>query len=252
MIKADSITVKRGLNSVIQELDFSLHKKEKVVLTGPNGAGKSTLALALSGILPIESGDIFIDSEPVGEYSLPDLRKKIGIVFQNPEVQFVTSGVRDEISFGLTNILEERNEMESRVNEIIDDFGIEYLLNRDPEDLSGGEKQIAAMASIYAMSPDYIVFDEVTTYLDRKSRERIYSIWKNSSISLLIITQNFEEVVWADRVVLMEEGQIKFESETDKLMKMNLLGTSKARLKRQLKKNRNYIPDFERVMEIIG
>lgn len=251
MIKINSITIKRGKKIVINDISLSWHKGENLVILGPNGAGKTTLALSLAGMIEQDSGHIIIDSKSVSDYDLTSLRQKIGIVFQDPETQFVTTDVKREIAFGLSNIKQDREKIRNTVDSIIDKLDLKEMINRDPSELSGGEKQLVAIASIYAMSPDYIIFDEVTSFLDRKSRERIYRLWDNCSSSLLIITQNFEEIKWGDRVILLENGEISFESEIQELMEKDIIPTQKTLFEKLLKENKDDIYNFERIMEII-
>lgn len=251
MIKINSITIKRGKKIVIHDVSLSWHKGENLVILGPNGAGKTTLALSLAGMIEQVSGHIIIDSKSVSDYDLTSLRQKIGIVFQDPETQFVTTDVKREIAFGLSNIKQAREKIRNTVDSIIDKLDLKEMINRDPSELSGGEKQLVAIASIYAMSPDYIIFDEVTSFLDRKSRERIYRLWDNCSSSLLIITQNFEEIKWGDRVILLENGEISFESEIQELMEKDIIPTQKTLFEKLLKENKDDIYNFERIMEII-
>ena len=251
MIKINSITIKRGKKIVIHNVSLSWHKGENLVILGPNGAGKTTLALSLAGMIEQDAGHIIIDSKSVSDYDLTSLRQKIGIVFQDPETQFVTTDVKREIAFGLSNIKQDREKIRNTVDSIIDKLDLKEMINRDPSELSGGEKQLVAIASIYAMSPDYIIFDEVTSFLDRKSRERIYRLWDNCSSSLLIITQNFEEIKWGDRVILLENGEISFESEIQELMEKDIIPTQKTLFEKLLKENKDDIYNFERIMEII-
>lgn len=251
MIKINSITIKRGKKIVIHDVSLSWHKGENLVILGPNGAGKTTLALSLAGMIKQDSGHIIIDSKSVSDYDLTSLRQKIGIVFQDPETQFVTTDVKREIAFGLCNIKQDREKIRNTVDSIIDKLDLKEMISRDPSELSGGEKQLVAIASIYAMSPDYIIFDEVTSFLDRKSRERIYRLWDNCSSSLLIITQNFEEIKWGDRVILLENGEISFESEIQELMEKDIIPTQKTLFEKLLKENKDDIYNFGRIMEII-
>jgi energy-coupling factor transporter ATP-binding protein EcfA2 len=251
VIKASSITIKRDNKIVINDVSLCWHKDENIVLLGPNGAGKTTLVLSLSGILEHDSGHIIIDSKPISEYDLSTLRQKIGIVFQDPETQFVTTDVEREIAFGLSNIEQDRKKIQNTVDTIIDKLDLKELLKRDPLELSAGEKQLVAIASIFAMSPEYIIFDEVTSFLDRKSRERIYKLWNECSSSMLIVTQNFEEIKWGDRVILLLDGKINFDSEINELLERDIIPTQKTLFIELLKKNKDDIRNFKKIMEII-
>ena len=250
MIKTFSLTLKRDENIVIQNFDFTWNRGEKIVMVGPTGAGKSTLALGLAGIIPSAPGNIVIDSKDIVDFDLQALRKKIGIVFQDPETQFVTTDVWREIGFGLSNIKKESSEIRERIDAVIEDFGLKHILNRDPSFLSAGEKQMVAIASIYAMQPEYLIFDEVTSFLDRKSREKIYELWEGTAASVLIITQNFQEINFGERVILLEDGKINFESKT-----VDLEGSSQfsydSAFFNLLRKNKVEISEYERILELL-
>ncbi len=250
MIRTYSLNLKRDNNLVIQDLNFSWNKGENIVLVGPNGGGKSTLALGLSGILPVEPGSIVIDSKDITDYDLKSLRKKIGIVFQDPETQFVTTDVWREIGFGLSNIKEESSRIKERVECVIEDFDLRGILDRDPSTLSAGEKQLVAIAGIYAMQPEFLIFDEVTSYLDRKSRERIYELWDSIASSLMIITQNFQEIGFGDKVILLDDGKISFEAETGDL-EGSAHFSYDSDFFNLLKKNQNEIPEYNKIVEIL-
>lgn len=250
MIRTYSLNLKRGDNLVIRDFNFTWNKGENIVLVGPNGGGKSTLALGLAGILTVAPGSVVVDSRDITDYDLKTLRKKIGIVFQDPETQFVTTDVWREIGFGLSNIKEERSTIKERVDVVIEDFKLEGILNRDPSTLSAGEKQLVAIAGIYAMQPEFLIFDEVTSYLDRKSRERIYELWESTASSLMIITQNFQEIGFGDKVILLEDGKISFEAKTE-----NLEGSAHFSYDSEffnlIKKYREDIPEYNRIIEIL-
>jgi energy-coupling factor transport system ATP-binding protein len=248
VIKTYSLTLKRDENIVIQNFDFTWNKGEKIVIVGPTGAGKSTLALGLAGIIPSEPGNIVIDSKDIVDFDLKALRKKIGIVFQDPETQFVTTDVRREIGFGLSNIKNEISEIKERTNTIIEEFNLEHILDRDPSTLSAGEKQMVSIASVYAMQPEYLIFDEVTSYLDRKSRGKIYEIWEYTASSLLIITQNFREISFGERIILLEDGKINFEAKTEDLEGSSHFSYDSAFFN-LLRKNKDKIPEYERILE---
>jgi energy-coupling factor transport system ATP-binding protein len=250
VIKTHSLTLKRDENIVIQNFDFTWNNGEKVIIVGPTGAGKSTLALGLSGIIPSAPGNIVIDSKDIVDFDLKDLRKKIGIVFQDPETQFVTTDVRREIGFGLSNIKNDVEEIKERIDSVIEEFKLEHILNRDPSSLSAGEKQMVAIASVYAMQPEYLIFDEVTSYLDRKSREKIYEIWENTTSSLLIITQNFREISFGERIILLEAGKINFEAKTEDLEGSSHFSYDSAFFN-LLRKNKEKIPEYERILEVL-
>ena len=250
MIKTSSLILKRDENIVIQNFDFKWNNGEKIVVVGPTGAGKSTLALGLSGIIPSPPGSIVIDSKNIVDFDLKNLRKKVGIIFQDPETQFVTTDVRREIGFGLRNIKNDVQEIKEIIDSVIEKFNLEHILERDPSSLSAGEKQMVSIASVYAMQPEYIIFDEVTSCLDRKSREKIYKIWENTTSSLLIITQNFREISFGERIILLENGKINFEAKIEDLEGSSHFSYDSAFFN-LLRKNKDKIPEYERILEVL-
>ena len=153
----------------LDDVSFSASMGEFVCILGHNGSGKSTLAKLIMGLLKPTSGEILIDGVILNEETVEDLRGKLGIVFQNPDNQFVGITVKDDIAFGLENRNINRGEMLARIEKYSKQIGIEHLLNRNPESLSGGEKQKVAIAGILACEPDVIIFDESTSMLDPKS-----------------------------------------------------------------------------------
>jgi energy-coupling factor transporter ATP-binding protein EcfA2 len=250
VIKTFSLTLKRDENIVIQNFDFTWNNGERIVMVGPTGAGKSTLALGLAGIIPSAPGNIIIDSKDIVDFDLKSLRRKIGIVFQDPESQFVTTDVWREIGFGLSNIKKESSEIRERIDAVVEEFNLEHILDRDPSFLSAGEKQMVSIASIYAMQPEYLIFDEVTSFLDRKSRERIYELWEGTTSSVLIITQNFQEINFGERVILLEDGKINFEAKTEDLEGSSHFSYDSAFFN-LLKKNKGEISQYERILELL-
>ncbi len=242
MIELNSVSYKIGNKEILKSINLNLKKDEKIIITGPNGAGKSTLALLLSGIIKPTDGNILIDGMDIQKMNPISLRKKIGIIFQEPETQFITMSVEREVMFGLQNLSIPVNEIISITNRTLAEFGIEHLRKRNPFDLSGGEKQLVILASIYAMGPDIIIFDETTTFLDKKLKKKIYSFWQKLK-GFIVITEDFEEFPFGERLIVLENGEIQFNEKIDKLMENGYIRTSENIFKEELR-NANINPEF--------
>jgi len=201
---------------VLKDLNFEIGEGEFVSIIGCNGSGKSTIARLSSGLLVSQKGEVSVDG---GSFSDPsqvrNARKKVGIVFQNPDNQFIGMTVEEDIAFGLENYNVDRVEAHRRVEEISSSFKIDKYLKFPPSMLSGGEKQKVAIASVLALYPKYLVLDEITSLLDPQSRleilEFVRFIAHERKISLLYITHNPEEAVTSDKMIVISEGKAMFD-----------------------------------------
>lgn len=202
----------------IHDLSLSIERGEFVALLGHNGSGKSTLAKLITGILDIQSGQIIADGTDVSKISdeeeLFALRRKIGMVFQNPDDQLVATVVEEDIAFGPENLGVEPQEIRRRVRNSLRAVGMLKYARHAPHKLSGGQKQRIAIAGVLAMMPECIIFDEATAMLDPRGRadvmELISRIHK-AGITVIHITHNMNEALAADRVVVINEGRIFLE-----------------------------------------
>jgi len=195
---------------VIDDVSFQIKKGEFVSILGHNGSGKSTLAKLLVGLLKADSGTITIDGQVLTEKDVDEIRKQIGIVFQNPDNQFVGVTVIDDIAFGMENRQFKRETMLELVNRYAKKVRMDKFLNYNPENLSGGEKQRVAIAGVLAINPEIIIFDEATSMLDPKGvnevTEIVWQLKRNKTI--ISITHNLSETIKADRIFVMNEGKI--------------------------------------------
>ena len=204
--------------NVLDNLSLKLSEGEMVAILGHNGSGKSTLSKIIMGLLDPSSGDIYIDGEAVclggviDEAKYDEIRGKMGIIFQNPDNQFVGVTVQDDIAFGLENRRIERSEMAERVQKYSKLVDMEEFLLRNPESLSGGQKQRVAIAGVLAMETDLIILDEATSMLDPKGTREINEMIKKlktlDNKTIISITHNLEEAVFADRVIVLNKGKI--------------------------------------------
>ncbi len=223
---------------VLNDVSFEIEKGEFAVILGHNGSGKSTLAKLLNLILPTQSGKITIDGKEITSADMTDddiysIRQKIGMVFQNPDNQIVSSIVEEDVAFGPENLGVPSDEIRKRVDNALSAVGMSEFKKHSPAQLSGGQKQRVAIAGIIAMLPSCIVFDEATAMLDPSGRKDVMNtikkLNKEKGITILHITHNMNEAIDADRVIVINDGCIamndtpkKVFSRVDKLHEIGL------------------------------
>ena len=195
--------------------DVSFHVKhgEWLSIVGHNGSGKSTTARLIGGLLVADSGQIIVDGQELTEETVWDIRDKIGMVFQNPDNQFVGATVEDDVAFGLENKGLPYKEMVSRVKEALSFVGMMDFKDREPARLSGGQKQRVAIAGIIAMRPSILILDEATSMLDPEGRQEliqyIEDIRQQYGMTVLSITHDLDEVAMSNRVLVLKQGKVE-------------------------------------------
>ena len=196
----------------LDNVSFSIEKGSYTTIIGHNGSGKSTLAKLIAGLLPIKDGEIQVNSIVVNEENISEIRKQLGIVFQNPDNQFIGSTVKDDIAFGLENRLIETKDMEPIILEYAQKVGLSEFLDSEPQNLSGGQKQRVAIAGVMAMHPDIIIFDEATSMLDPKGKKEIKKLMaelaQGDQYTILSITHDIEEVLQSDDCIVLNKGKL--------------------------------------------
>jgi len=196
----------------IDGVSFSIPSGSYTTVIGHNGSGKSTIAKLLLGLLEKAEGEIFIDGLELNLENLREIRGKIGIVFQNPDNQFIGSTVRDDIAFGLENHCVPQREMDGIIEKFAARVNMSDFLNSEPTKLSGGQKQRVAIAAVLAMRHDIIVFDEATSMLDptgkREINNLIKELHKDKRLTVISITHDIEEVAQSDNVLVVNKGKI--------------------------------------------
>lgn len=201
------------LNNVISDISLSIEKGEYVAVIGRNGSGKSTLAKLFNGLLKPDSGEIIVDGlNALEKKNLFEIRKRVGVVFQNPDNQLVASIVEDDVAFGPENLGIKREEIGERIDFALKSVGMEKFKKSSPTRLSGGQKQRIAIAGVLALKPQVIILDESTAMLDPKGRKEVLEVVdklnKEQSVTVLTITHYMDEVVHADKVIVLENGKI--------------------------------------------
>lgn len=206
----------------IDDISFSIEKGSYTTILGHNGSGKSTIAKLLMGLLEKKSGEIVIGRIPLTEETLNQVRSQIGIVFQNPDNQFIGATVRDDIAFGLENNCVDPALMDDIINEYAKKVNMYEFLDHEPTKLSGGQKQRVAIAGILAMSPSIIILDEATSMLDPKGRNEInalvHQLNKDKNMTIVSITHDIEEAALSDYVILLSDGHIVDEGRPEEVL----------------------------------
>ena len=199
--------------SVIKDMSVSFEKGSFTVILGHNGSGKSTLAKLLNGLYKPDSGDVFVDGiNTRDEKNESEIKRRVGMVFQNPDNQLVASIVEDDVAFGPENLGLTPEETEKRVDDALKAVDMFEFKKKTPHHLSGGQKQRIAIAGVIAMMPECIVLDEPTAMLDPKGRKEIIEsverLNREKGITVILITHFMEEAQNADRVIVMDDGRI--------------------------------------------
>ena len=233
--------------NVIKNLSLCVNRGEYLAVIGHNGSGKSTLARLFNALLLPDSGKITVDGfSSDDKKSLFEIRKRVGVVFQNPDNQLVASIVEDDVAFGPENLGVNRAEIGERIDYALKAVGMENFRKSSPERLSGGQKQRIAIAGVLALKPEVIILDESTAMLDPKGRKEVLSVVKKlneeEKTTVITVTHYMDEVVFADRVIVLNEGKIAMEgtpeeifARSDELEKLGLETPLASRIAKKLK-----------------
>ncbi|HEW0010553.1 TPA: energy-coupling factor transporter ATPase [Streptococcus pneumoniae] len=209
----------------VKDITFHVKRGEWLSIVGHNGSGKSTTVRLIDGLLEAESGEIVIDGQRLTEENVWNIRRQIGMVFQNPDNQFVGATVEDDVAFGLENQGLSRQEMKKRVEEALDLVGMLDFKKREPARLSGGQKQRMAIAGVVVLRPAILILDEATSMLDPEGRRELIGtvkgIRKDYDMTVISITHDLEEVAMSDRVLVMKKGEIESTSSPRELFSRN-------------------------------
>lgn len=224
IIELQNVTFKYDDESekkAIDNVSFTINEGEWIAVIGHNGSGKSTLAKTINGLILPDSGSVTISGVTMSEETVWDVRKKIGMVFQNPDNQFVGSTVEDDVAFALENQGVPRDDMLIRVEEALEKVRMSEFKTKEPARLSGGQKQRVAIAGVVALSPDVIILDEATSMLDPKGRleviTAIKAIKKEKNLTVISITHDIDEAAHADRILVIKKGQLIQEGTADEI-----------------------------------
>ncbi len=241
-------------NFLFEHLNLEVEEGEFVAVLGHNGSGKSTLARLCDGLLTADKGKISVFGKPVEGKKLYDIRKEVGIVFQNPDNQAVASIVEDDVAFGAENIALPRKEIKERIDFALNAVGIPDLREATVSRLSGGQKQRVAIAGVLALKPKIMILDEATAMLDPRGRKEICDVvkklHKEEGITVLFVTHFMEEALLADRAIVMNQGKIVMNaspkeifSRSDELLKYGLTLPAIGYISKRLREGGLDVPD---------
>ena len=230
----------------LNKVSLSINQGEWIAIIGHNGSGKSTLAKTINGLLLPESGSIKVNGQEINEKTIWEVRRNVGMVFQNPDNQFVGSTVEDDVAFGLENQGVPREEMLVRVKQSLEQVRMAEFMRKEPSRLSGGQKQRVAIAGIVALRPNVIILDEATSMLDPEGRLEVIAtvkkIKEENNLTVLSITHDIDEAANANRIFVMKKGELIQEgtpeeifSQGEKLIELGLDLPFPERLKAALK-----------------
>lgn len=240
MIKVNNVSFgyEKENKNILTDVSFSVASGSWISVIGHNGCGKSTLAKIIMGLLSPTSGTVEIDDTVLTNKTVSQLRQKMGIIFQNPDDQFVGATVRYDLAFGMENLNLEREEIIKRINNISEEFHINDILDKTPLELSGGQKQKVALAGLLTLDKDIFIFDEALSMLDQKSSQQIFGLIKQlhkQGKTIITITHDLSRAFMADKVLLLKEGRVLFFDEPEKLYdRVNLLSSSNLDLPKPL------------------
>lgn len=199
------------LKNAVQDVSFTVNQGEWIAIVGHNGSGKSTIAKIINGLLFPQAGEVKVFGKLMNEENLWDIRSKLGMVFQNPDNQFVGATVQDDVAFALENNGVLYEDMVSRVEQALAQVKMNDFMNHEPQHLSGGQKQRVAIAGALALRPNLLILDEATSMLDPQGRNEVLNIVQQlreeTGLTVLSITHDLEEAILADRLIFMNSGE---------------------------------------------
>lgn len=261
-LKIDNLSFSYDKNVVLDNISFEVEKGEYITLMGHNGSGKSTLAKLIMGLLENKNGSIYIDDIEMKESNINELRNKLGIVFQNPDNQFIGATVQDDIAFGLENHLVKPEDMDKIINEFAEKVNMKNFLSKEPSSLSGGQKQRVAIAGVLAMKPEILILDEATSMLDPRGKKEIIDLVhllriNQKNLTIFSITHDPEEAYLSDKVLVLDQGKIKYYdtpknvfSHYDELVNMGLDIPFEMKIKNLLIKENIDVSECQNLIEV--
>ena len=234
MIKIENLDYKyKSGDNVLENINLEIQEGEIISIIGKNGSGKSTLLSLIAGLYKPTKGRIYIDDiDTSSKKDVINLRKKVGIVFQNPDNQILFPSVFEDLEFALKNLKIDNSK--ERIENALKDVNMSEYINKDSYELSLGQKQRINIASILAVSPKYLLFDEPTTMIDSFEKEKIYDCFKKLKLegyTIIFVTNNINEIFFSDKIIIIEDKHIKDLFYKDKLLeKVDLLEQSEIRI----------------------
>lgn len=214
IVKLKNVSFSYNRKKFIENLFLEISRNSYTCIVGPNGGGKTTISKLMCGLLDAKDGEIFVDDILLNKENIGIIRNKIGVIFQNPDNQYIGTTLKDDIIFGLENRAIEPEYMDDIINDVSELCGVSHLLEKEPYTMSGGEKQKGAMAGVLALSPEILILDEATSMLDPIAKEEfkknIIKLQKEKQLTIISITHDISETLNADQVIVVDEGKVVF------------------------------------------
>ncbi|HHW69166.1 MAG TPA: ATP-binding cassette domain-containing protein [Tenericutes bacterium] len=221
IISIKNLSFKYDKTSIFDKFNLNIKRGSVTTILGANGSGKTTLLKLILGIYEFD-GEIYIDNILLSKKTKKDIRKKIGVVFDKPENSFVSDIVIDDIVFSLENLNYSKEEIEDRINEISKLLNIDKLLYKRVNELSGGEKQLVAIASALSHNPEILIFDEAFSMLDLYTKEKIFEVIKDlhkkTNITIINITHSSNDCLYGDTIIVLDEGRLILKGDTKRVL----------------------------------
>lgn len=225
IVTIKNVNFNYGEKTIFKDFNLNIRRGSFVSIIGPNGSGKSTLMKLIVGLYKAD-GEIYVDDVLMSQETYKDIRSKIGIVFENPDNQFVSETVMDEIAFALENLNYDKKEIKERVKEIGKLLDIESIMEKEPHNLSGGQKELVALASALVLKPKILILDEALDMIDNNRRDFVLSVLTNLNnlgMTIINITHNSEELLFGSDIIVMNECEVKDQGPTKELLRKEKL-----------------------------
>lgn len=226
IIKVNDLCFSYDEEEFIKNMSFEIERGTYTCIVGPNGSGKTTLVRLISGLLEKQDGEIFVDDVLFNKENAGIIRRKIGVIFQNPDNQYVGTTLKDDIIFGLENHNVNPDKMDEIIEKTSKECGVQDLLDKEPYAMSGGQKQKGAIAGVIALNPEILILDEASSMLDpvskKEFKENILKIKNERDLTIISITHDMNETLNADRVIVLNEGEIVFDGNSKELYKKDV------------------------------
>lgn len=226
IIKIKNLSFSYDDKEFINDLSIDIERNSYTCIIGPNGSGKTTLSRLICGLLEFKNGEILVDGLSLNKENSSIIRKKIGVIFQNPDNQYVGTTLKDDIIFGLENHNVDPDKMDEIIDEVSKLCGVNDLLNKEPFAMSGGQKQKGAIAGVLALNPEILILDEATSMLDpvskKEFKDNILKLKKEKKLTVISITHDKNETLLADKVIVLDKGKIVFDGKREELYSLDL------------------------------